>query len=164
MRVTQYTLMRTVSHYCIDLKVVVTHNEKLQCANKDREVEDCKLINMEGNRAGFKILKVQLKWNCIILYATAYIQTLNHMLCVMHWEKKNCFYICLVSWQCPQNTVLVPIYMDEELIWRQLAKISNVSVTSQVEERVTLRQTAAIQHKSHRPWTTIHTVSTSLLI
>lgn len=39
-----------------DLQVAVTCQNKLQCASKDREEEDSKLVNMNVNITGFKIL------------------------------------------------------------------------------------------------------------
>lgn len=39
-----------------DLQVAVTCQNRLQCASKDREEEDSKLVNMNVNITGFKIL------------------------------------------------------------------------------------------------------------
>ncbi len=46
-----------VSHYSTVQQEAVTRQDMLQYASKDREDEDCKIVNMEVKNAGFKIPK-----------------------------------------------------------------------------------------------------------
>ncbi len=52
-----YIVQPMVSHYSTDLQVAITHRDMLPCTNKDRKEEYCKIVNMEVNNAGFKILQ-----------------------------------------------------------------------------------------------------------
>lgn len=45
-----------VLHYSTDLRAAAMRRDVLQCANKDREEEDCELVNMDVNNSRFKIL------------------------------------------------------------------------------------------------------------
>ncbi len=56
MQVTQYTVLPMVSHYSSDQQVAVTRQVMQQCGNKDSKEEDCRLVNMDVNSAGLKIL------------------------------------------------------------------------------------------------------------
>ncbi len=50
----RYTFLPMASHYSTDLQVAVTRQDMLQCGKKGRGEEDCKLVNMDVNNAGFK--------------------------------------------------------------------------------------------------------------
>lgn len=51
MRVIQYT---PLPHYSIDVQVAVTHQDILQCASKDGEKADCKLLSIDVNKLDLK--------------------------------------------------------------------------------------------------------------
>ncbi len=50
-----YTFLPVVSHYSTDLQVEVTGQDMQQCTNKDKEEEDCKLVNVHVNNTGLKV-------------------------------------------------------------------------------------------------------------
>ena len=43
--------------YCTDIPIVITHQDNVQCASKDREEADCKLINIVVNTSEFTSLQ-----------------------------------------------------------------------------------------------------------
>ncbi len=49
----QYTVLPMVSLYSTDLQVPVTRQDMQQYASKDREEEECLLVNTDVNNAGF---------------------------------------------------------------------------------------------------------------
>ncbi len=55
--VTWCTFLSMVPHYSTDLQVFKMGQEIQQCANKNGEEEDCKLINMDVNNIGLKMFK-----------------------------------------------------------------------------------------------------------
>ncbi len=46
-----------VSRYFTDQQVAVTHQDMQQCTGEGREEDDHKLVNMDVNNAGFKMVK-----------------------------------------------------------------------------------------------------------
>lgn len=50
----RYTVLTMVSYYSDDPQVAVMHQEIQQCASKGMEQEDCEIVNIDVDNAGFK--------------------------------------------------------------------------------------------------------------
>ncbi len=88
-----------VLHYYTDVQVAVKCQDMQQYANKDREKEDCKLVNQDENNAGFKKTTLQMEGNPFNMFVRA--QGYSQCVLVSKTECKHNFCLCTIkqTWQ-----------------------------------------------------------------